>query len=452
MTGRQMRKSFVGEPDGPLAFIAEFDREVGTFLERCAELEDPLYQDKPCLMYHVPNEFRGPYKPDDMLNRDETQQLKVTLDGYVRCTRAALTGIEKQCSRKAVNRSLYCATHGGKLHPFDKPKQRDVTTMTRQELLTEGLIDPEDLDDEELIRGMARSPEGNFYTDKARKRAIPKHIYDKMVQRLFERANEKFRENLLSCVESLAEIANGTAFEPADRIRAATYIVDRVLGKTAEKIDMSVGLKPYQEILTGIAPLTREESRAQRSLMGQIGELEAIPSCGACGATMDGNQCPECGVIEGEVEWTEESSTGPLSNGARRADTLTQTYLRARDDHAPTAQNQENSSDANAPGKTSHTSTSKENHHGPMSLDQHHAQERPGKTKEEITAETKAARARRYAARAQGQTSTRNLGYVRAAEDLGDRWRVRWIAPEDVTVPATVKAKETKRRNRERYM
>lgn len=384
--------AFVGKPDGPPTFVAAMGTKVGTFTERHAELEPRLGPGKnsPCIMWHVPREFRGPYHPEDRADYskklDDEGAYPRTYDGWANCEGklkaqegAKTDRAGEPCKRKAVHRSGFCQVHGGKLHPLDMPAPvtRDPSTMNRRELLKFGYITVDDLDDEELIHGMARDKRGKFPGKNASDKAtIPKPIYDKMVQRLFDRAQEKLRENVLAAIDTLAEISQGDAFEASDRANASKFIVERVLGKTTEKVDLTVTAKPFEQILSGIAPMTREESRAQRAL-----ETAARQE-----------------IIEGEVvEWEADSSEQSTSAWTE-----------------------------DAPG-----------------TEQESVSDEPKLSSEELKDKVQTARNRRYAARAQGNTSVRNLAYQ--SERIGNR--IQWTHPDEVKVPTSVKAQETRERN-----
>jgi len=403
-----VQQEFIGSPDGPKVFVPELGMEVGTFTKRMFELErSPSMAQAPPIMHHVPKRFRGPYHPEQLENYDPDKEYPLTWDGWVRCSGKLIykeygdnSRAGQECKRKATHRSGYCQSHGGKLHPLDMPAPvtRDPSTMNRSELLKYGYITVDDLDDEELIRGQCRNRNGWFSTSNKNSQ-ISKPVYDKMVSRLFDRAQEKMRENLLQAIDVLAEISQGDAFEASDRANASKFLIERVLGKTTEKIDLTVGAKPFEQILTGIAPLTREESRAQRA----IEPIEIID------------------VTEDEWSPTEP----PTSSQSYESESWNPEAV-----PEPAAEQ----SDSPAPSSAEMSPVS------------------PEQLKDKI----QTARNRRYAARAQGNSSTRNLAYlsertpVYGAIDERVTARIQWTHPDEVKVPASVKAKETRKRNYDR--
>ena len=409
-----------GLPDGPEIFAPEFGCKVGTFTQRRGDLETrKLFENLPCVMYHVPFNKRGPYKPEHLANFDAAKEYKTDHIGYVLCTAAnknAINEFTKFCRRRAENRQPYCGAHGGKLHPLDKRdvKPVDPATLTRWEQLEIGYISVDDLDDEELRRGQCRRADGDF---PQRTKQIPRQIYDKMVNRLFERAQEMFRQNLFTAVETLGTIVEGDAYEPADRIKAANIIIDRVLGKSVEKVDLTVEQKPYERILKGVNfSESREEARLRRENATTAEGLD------------------EDDWIEGEIDetWTPESPA-PLA--------ITQT-----------------TGIAAAPA-TSSTPPSGQKEDTPAATKAEVAKESAQSLKDKI----KASRNRRFAARTHGLPTTADIPYTRvvAYDNLKGALpddlelapgciRVQYISPDNIETPSTVKAKETRRRNADR--
>lgn len=277
----------VGKPDGPMKFIPEFGFEVGTFTQTRADLYKHNDTGKTSLMHHVPHMKRGYYKPEQTADYDEDEYEYITDDnGYAICTAKKLDGTP--CSKRAMHMSWLCGTHGGKLHPLDKVVNDDrnamrtkeggygviaspdvIERMTRFQKLCQGIISVEDLDDEELARGQCRGKDGRFSANPPR--MIPKAVHDRMVSELFNRADEKLKQNLLDVVDTMTSIAKGTAYEPADRIKAATWVFERVRGKNPDVVVHQQD-KPWELALSAISTTTRAESRIARGLDPETGE------------------------------------------------------------------------------------------------------------------------------------------------------------------------------------
>ena len=286
----------VGMPDGPAEFRSEFGCATGTFTTRHAEMDDVRLQSVPCLMFHVPRHMRGAYRPEELANFNPDIEYRIDHTGMRVCessTRPRQSAQEpRDCKRKAANRQPFCEAHGARLHPMDKTdaniNYKDPATMTRLELLEGGYIDVDDLSDDELRNGLAH---------KGKHVRFSKDTYQKITQRHFQRAQELLTEGLLPAIQALNHIAQGSAYEPSDRIKAATYIVERVMGKTPDVLITKEIKEPWEQLVTGVAILSREESRARRNaeaVDAEVVEAEAIPDDD--GTAHDGGSDPRLPV------------------------------------------------------------------------------------------------------------------------------------------------------------
>lgn len=93
-------------------------------------------------------------------------------------------------------------------------------------------------DDEELMRGQRRDKHGSWGGRPPK--VVPKAIHDELVRRKMSSAHELLRDNVVSAVEVLIEIAHDNSAEPGVRLKAASLILDRVLGKASERVQISV--------------------------------------------------------------------------------------------------------------------------------------------------------------------------------------------------------------------
>lgn len=98
---------------------------------------------------------------------------------------------------------------------------------------------------EELLRGQRQDRNGRWQ-GRAPK-VVPKAIHDELVRRTLSEAQSKLTDSLVDAVEALADIVKGKDVEDKDRITAAKLIIDRVMGRVPEKIDLRVGEKPKWE-------------------------------------------------------------------------------------------------------------------------------------------------------------------------------------------------------------
>lgn len=150
-----------------------------------------------------------------------------------------------------------------------------VGALPRHEKLARGLIGVEELDDEELTQGVTRHPmTGQVRRTRAAVDQIPKELYPKMVAELYRRHDERLRGMLDECLSTMYEIATGSAYEAADRIKAATWIFERLRGKAPETLNISVAEAPWQRIFEGI---DRQQRAAEPLDVEVVPETDAEP-------------------------------------------------------------------------------------------------------------------------------------------------------------------------------
>lgn len=122
-----------------------------------------------------------------------------------------------------------------------------VRVGKRNAAVLAGLDNLEDWDDEELLRGQKRSRRGTW--EGAPPKIVPKALHDELVRRTMSKAHELLRSNLVAATEVLIGLANGKDVDDGVRLRAVTLIMDRVLGKTPETVNVSVQKTPFQTLL-----------------------------------------------------------------------------------------------------------------------------------------------------------------------------------------------------------
>lgn len=244
------------------------------------------------LDYHVPQHMRGPYIPAALANYEEeggAEGFEVDHQGYTLCD--SLTSQAELCNGRALNRSPYCLVHGGRIHPNDKiidpakvaqPQPGTALDkkpqMTRWQQLLAGEITVQELDDEELARGQCKNHEGRFVGRTPR--MIPNALRQEMTRRLFERVDETFRNDLIGAAQAVMKIAIGDAYEPADRLQAAKWAIERVMGKNPD-VNVHVhktteNTQPWEQIFTDIQGGSRAESRERRGYEPPVMEAEVV--------------------------------------------------------------------------------------------------------------------------------------------------------------------------------
>lgn len=293
-----------------MRFIETFGFEVPTFIDPRLDLKNlsPRSENGAKRVdYHVPFSKRGKFKihdwPEDYAKRNARQ--RIDLEGFVLCNGINNAGLP--CARVAVNRTHFCAAHGGALHLADKklsietnvnfPEGR-IEAMDRPQQFMQGFLSVEDLEDDEI--------KGRFIRNKAGKEVKARALGIKFEQEITKEFHRRINEYLISktpkALEVLTEIIESDMVEPADRLKAIGMLTDRTMGKPADVIIHGTTDKPYESILDSIeSGGTREEYR-KRVASSRQGAIEANPN--------------EERIIDAEVEYDiddEDETTDSLA-------------------------------------------------------------------------------------------------------------------------------------------
>lgn len=102
--------------------------------------------------------------------------------------------------------------------------------LSRPERFRRGLIDVDELDDEEIARQQVREDDGSFAR---RKPDVPRALADELQRRLLSRGGEIMQRNFLVALQTMGEIAGDPNQLANVRLQAAKMIVDRVDPKPA---------------------------------------------------------------------------------------------------------------------------------------------------------------------------------------------------------------------------
>lgn len=167
------------------------------------------------------------------------------------------SGYCPSCINKYVERGWTVRRHGvlenkdtgAKLMPSGRVTI-NASLNPRMAALMAGDIEVEDLDDEELAKGMCRGMDGKF--PKKRPSVVPKVMYDQMTRVLFSRAEETLKVSLSSAAESLAKMAADPEVDASTRLKAATWLYERLMGKAPTEVKISSD-KPFEHVLTQVA-------------------------------------------------------------------------------------------------------------------------------------------------------------------------------------------------------
>lgn len=115
-----------------------------------------------------------------------------------------------------------------------------------------GMDDLSDWDDEELRNGCRRDKNGNFT---GKPEVVPRKLHDEMVRRTLAKANELMRENLVAAVEVLTEIVLSPNSEDKDRLKAIDMMMNRVMGKEPQQIEIKGEQKWELALATSIVSM-----------------------------------------------------------------------------------------------------------------------------------------------------------------------------------------------------
>lgn len=124
--------------------------------------------------------------------------------------------------------------------PHRKKRTKDGSAMIRLSPTASGVVydgdSLDDWDDEELMRGRRRNKNGGFTGRPAK--VIPAEVAKELTRRRFQRSFNLMADSLVDAALMLRSIVNDKRVEPADRIRAAELMFNRVLGKPREAVTL----------------------------------------------------------------------------------------------------------------------------------------------------------------------------------------------------------------------
>lgn len=123
------------------------------------------------------------------------------------------------------------------------------------------------MDPEELVRGRFKAQDGTFV---GRPPAfVPAEFHNECIRELMRRGQELYRSNFLNAINVFTQVMNDATVEPAQRLKAAQYIWERLEGKVPERVEVAAA-EPWQQIIDGIVAEAEDEqiARANRVLGG----------------------------------------------------------------------------------------------------------------------------------------------------------------------------------------
>jgi hypothetical protein len=218
------------------------------------------------MTYHVPFAMRGNFKPEDWPEDYAAHvDYRVDMAGYVLCSGTNRDGII--CSARANNRVQFCRNHGGALHPADKkmsgmsiapvPQER-AFMLDRVQQFMQGILTPDELADDEVKGQFVRGDDG-IPVSTAKLGMKFQAILNK---ELLVRMNNYIKSKAPRAIEVMYEVADSDVYEAADRIKAAQWLAERVIGKVPDvTLHGEINDTPFSNILTHIDSGSRADYR-----------------------------------------------------------------------------------------------------------------------------------------------------------------------------------------------
>lgn len=129
----------------------------------------------------------------------------------------------------------------------------------------------EGLSNEELARGKLRDKNGNFTGRPPQ--FIPRAFHRACIGELMRRGKEHWQTNYIQAIETMTDIACGRGVgkiaTPAERLKAAQFVIERLEGKVPEKLIVEQGER-WELVIDGIIADVSDEAvgKAQKALTG----------------------------------------------------------------------------------------------------------------------------------------------------------------------------------------
>jgi hypothetical protein len=132
--------------------------------------------------------------------------------------------------------------------PRDQLPERGFVRISKTS--TDILVGCEDIsewDNEEIRRGRKRDKNGGWQGREPV--VVPMALHQEAIKRTFEEAQELMREGLVPAVKYLTAIIDDPNVEAKDKLKATQMILDRVLGKAVERVEIKTGTEPWEDAL-----------------------------------------------------------------------------------------------------------------------------------------------------------------------------------------------------------
>jgi hypothetical protein len=113
--------------------------------------------------------------------------------------------------------------------------------------IVEGRVNFDEWDDEEILRGRKRAEDGSW---RGRPPSIvPAVVHQQVVKRNVTAAQAILTESVERAAEVLKELMDGADVKDETKLRAATLVLERIMGKQPDVVAVTVADKPYQVLM-----------------------------------------------------------------------------------------------------------------------------------------------------------------------------------------------------------
>lgn len=131
--------------------------------------------------------------------------------------------------------------------PDGRRDRQAMAVPERYRKFLNGELTAEDLDWEELLKGQLRNDDGTFVGYKPR--LLPREWHDALAREVLLRAESKFRENYDVAMEAIVAMVQSPRTPAREKLAAAQYIVERTIGKIADKQEVSVQVSKFEKLV-----------------------------------------------------------------------------------------------------------------------------------------------------------------------------------------------------------
>lgn len=131
--------------------------------------------------------------------------------------------------------------------PEGEPWPKRAKLTPRMQAIADGRIPVDELDDEELLRGVLRDKNGNIGGKPPI--AIPREMHRAVVEEVIRRTEGSLIGDLEDMYDVLKQIALSKSAAAVARNQAAIYIIERISGKIPEKSQVNVQISKFEELV-----------------------------------------------------------------------------------------------------------------------------------------------------------------------------------------------------------